>query len=88
MDRRIGLIRLERVALMPQQLEAGVLYLSETYGTAIHLCACGCGIETVTPLGAGGWTFTEGPTLRPSVGNQAMPCASHYFITAGRVDWC
>jgi hypothetical protein len=29
------------VELMPGQLEDGVLYISEKYGTAIHKCCCG-----------------------------------------------
>ena len=36
---------------IPNILENGILYISEKYKTAIHLCACGCGEHTVTPLG-------------------------------------
>lgn len=35
---------------MPPVLEHGKLYISKEYKVAIHLCACGCGIKTVTPL--------------------------------------
>jgi hypothetical protein len=76
---------------MPEELQEGVLYISEIFQTAIHLCACGeCGRETVTPLSQG-WTVTDDGgkiTIRPSIGNWQMPCKSHYFITDGRVEWC
>lgn len=78
------------VEFMPKALEPGVLYVSRKYGTAAHLCACGCGEKVRTPLGPAEWKLTEGPdgpTLRPSVGNWQRPCRSHYVITGGRVHW-
>lgn len=83
-------IRLERVHFMPKQLEPGVLYVSEEYGAAAHLCACGCGSKIRTPLGATEWELEEteqGPTLRPSIGNWQKPCQSHYWISRGEVYW-
>lgn len=80
--------------LVPDKLEQGVLYVSEKYETAIHLCACGtCGIQTVTPFNiATGWSYERDSmdrvTLRPSIGNQQFPCKSHYWITANQVQWC
>lgn len=71
-------------------MEPGILYVSETYGAAAHLCACGCGLETYTPLrpiNEGGWTLTDGPTLRPSIGNYGFPCGSHYYVTNGEIQW-
>lgn len=69
-------------------MEHGKLYVSRRYRCAIHLCACGCGIETVTPLNAEtGWTLTVDGTLHPSVGNNQLPCRSHYWITEGRIVW-
>jgi len=68
-----------------------VLYVSEEFGTAAHLCACGCGAKVRTPLGQAEWTLKEtanGPTLRPSVGNWQHPCRSHYLITDGQIIWC
>ena len=84
------MIRLERVHYMPQDLSPGVLYVSEEFGAAAHLCACGCGVKVRTPLGPTQWSLeeTEGrPTLRPSIGNWQESCQSHYFITAGEVFW-
>jgi hypothetical protein len=75
---------------MPAQLESGVLYASEKYGTAKHLCACGCGEKIRTHLGPLGWRVTKGrsgPTLYPSIGNWQEPCRSHYYIRNGRVIW-
>ena len=31
------------VELIPEVLDEGVLYISVTYTTALHKCACGCG---------------------------------------------
>lgn len=78
------------VEFMPKALEPGILYVSKKYGTAAHLCACGCGEKVRTPLGPAEWKLTEGPlgpTLRPSVGNWQRPCRSHYVISDGQVHW-
>jgi hypothetical protein len=75
---------------MPKVLEAGLLYVSEEFEVAGHLCACGCGNKVITPLGPTEWSFTEEdgePTLSPSIGSWQLPCQSHYWITAGRVMW-
>jgi len=58
---------------MPDVLEQGKLYISKKGCLAIHLCLCGCGEQTVTPLDEivtetdktvtempkGGWILTE-----------------------------
>jgi hypothetical protein len=83
-------MRIERVRTMPTVLEPGVLYVSDEYGTAAHLCACGCGSKIRTPLGPTEWSvqdMPEGPTLYPSVGNWQKPCRSHYFIMDGDILW-
>lgn len=84
------------VKYIPEELEPGILYISEEFRTAIHLCACGeCGNETTTPIGQWGnykgWelTINEGKvTLSHSIGNWQFPCKSHYFIRENRVEWC
>lgn len=81
---------LQSVRYMPKLLEPSILYVSEEFHTAAHLCACGCGQKVRTPLGPTEWTVrsaSRGPTLRPSVGNWQLPCKSHYLITNGRVHW-
>ena len=78
------------VDLMPDELEHGVLYISTTYATAVHKCACGCGERVVTPIRPAGWTLLwdgRSVTLDPSIGNWSLPCRSHYFVRAGRIVW-
>jgi len=78
------------VECIPEHPEPGVLYISERFGTAVHLCACGCGMEVVTPIKPGRWKITitaKGASLYPSIGNWSFPCRSHYWITDGRVRW-
>jgi hypothetical protein len=77
------------VAYVPRDLEDGRLYVSLEYATAVHLCACGCGAKTVTPLSRGGWTltFNGAVTLRPSVGNGQAACRSHYLINDDKIQW-
>lgn len=81
---------LERVHYMPKELNPGILYVSEEFGIAIHLCACGCGSKIKTPLGPTEWSVEQtkrGPSLRPSVGNWQEACQSHYWITRGEIVW-
>ena len=83
-------IELQRVHYMPKELKPGVLYVSEEFGAAAHLCACGCGSKIRTPLGPTEWSLEQsdrGPTLRPSVGNWQQACQSHYLIYRGEIIW-
>lgn len=83
-------LRPQLVEFIPEQLEDGVLYVSQRYRTAMHRCCCGCGNEVVTPLGPAAWTLdvVDGvATLYPSVGNWSLACRSHYVIRRGRVVW-
>jgi hypothetical protein len=88
---KLNRISLQRVHHMPKELQPGILYISEEFGAAAHLCACGCGIKVRTPITANRWTFTDsprGPSLWPSVGNWQQPCRSHYIIEDGNIVWC
>ena len=83
-------IVLKAVNYMPRELEPGVLYVAEEFGTAAHLCACGCGAKIRTPLGPTEWTLrqtSKGPSLYPSIGNWQQDCQSHYWIHQGRILW-
>ena len=83
-------IKLLRVHKMPQALDPGILYVSEEYEIAMHLCPCGCGSKVSTPLGPTDWRFSDdrrGPSLYPSVGNWQKPCQSHYWIRNGEIVW-
>lgn len=76
------------VQAVPRTLEEGVLYVSMEYGTVVHSCCCGCGLEVVTPLTPTDWHLTydgEAVSLWPSVGNWNLPCQSHYVINRNRV---
>src|SRR5215210_42875 len=81
-------IELQRVRYIPKELKPGVLYVSEEFGAASHLCACGCGSKIRTPLGPTEWALEEAeglPTLRPSIGNWQQACQSHYWIYRGKL---
>ena len=84
-------LTIQHVHYMPETLEPHTLYVSNEYEIAIHLCACGCGIKTVTPIGGPlSWKYTETDgkaTLHPSIGNQQFPCQSHYWIRDGKIVW-
>jgi hypothetical protein len=72
------------VELIPEEdkMKQGVLYISKEHSVAIHLCLCGCGNQSVTPLSEKGWGLTEKNgkvSLAPSILNQ--PCKAHYILT-------
>lgn len=78
------------VEFIPEQMEHGKLYISLKYQVANHLCACGCGNQTVTPLNNKGWVLHYSKmvaTLAPSIGNFSYPCKSHYFIVNNKINW-
>ena len=84
-------IVLQRVVNMPNTFEQGVLYISDEYQIAGHLCACGCGKKVWTPLGTVEWSVMmdkKGPSMRPSIGNGQLNCKSHYVIRNGNILWC
>lgn len=81
---------LQRVHYMPTEIAPGVLYVSEEFRIALHLCACGCGAKIKTPLGPTEWSIVEtdqGPSVWPSIGNWQQACQSHYVISHGEVKW-
>lgn len=83
-------IRHEFVEFIPKAREAGVIYVSIPYATAVHDCFCGCGTKVVTPISPVGWQLTfdgESVSLSPSVGNWSFVCRSHYFIRKDTVVW-
>jgi hypothetical protein len=84
-------IKLQLVHYMPNDLQPGILYVSQEFNIAIHLCACGCGSKIKTPLGYTDWTLkiiNNHPSLYPSIGNWQQSCQSHYFIRNGNIVWC
>lgn len=82
---------IKSVERIPKHLEEGIIYVCLECQVAVHLCACGCGEKTVTPLEENGWNLTfdeNGLSLSPSIGNFSIPCKSHYFIKDNKVRWC
>ena len=78
------------VEIIPEQLDEAILYVSMTYSTAAHRCACGCGEEVITPFSPTDWQmFFDGESisLRPSIGNWNFKCRSHYWVKANAVRW-
>ena len=87
---KISTIRAEFVEFVPEQLDDGVLYISERYKTASHKCCCGCGEEVVTPLGPADWSIRvdgDKASVHPSIGNWNFDCRSHYVIRRNQVVW-
>jgi hypothetical protein len=88
LGKKVDSIRPEFVTSVPDQLEDGVLYISERFRICSHKCCCGCGEEVVTPLSPAEWKLTregEFVSLWPSVGNWDYACRSHYVIRRNRV---
>jgi len=78
------------VASIPEQIDPGILYVSLDFATMMHLCACGCGREVVTPLSPNDWRMTydgRSVSVYPSVGSWSLPCRSHYVIKNGNIRW-
>lgn len=87
---RAATLEPEFVEFIPDELQAGRIYISIAYATATHLCACGCGERVVTPLTPTDWRLIfdgETVSLRPSIGNWSFSCRSHYVISANEVRW-
>lgn len=83
-------IKCEFVDSIPEKILPGILYVSIRFSTAIHLCACGCGHEVVTPISPRGWKILyDGETisLSPSIGNWNFRCKSHYWIRKNCIEW-
>lgn len=76
------------VETVPEELEDGVLYISTRYRTAVHKCACGCGMKVVTPIHPTAWEMHwdgRAVSLSPSIGNWQFPCRSHYLIRHNKI---
>lgn len=74
----------EFVDTIPEKLVQDVIYITKRYGTAVHLCLCGCGNESVTPIGKNDWSLMGNDdfvTFRPSILNNNCPNKCHYVIT-------
>lgn len=79
----------QAVERIPKQLQTNVVYHSEEFEIAALLCACGCEHRVMLLVPDSHEVTSEGgmATVRPSIAVCDAPCKSHYFITAGRVEW-
>ena len=77
------------VERIPKDLSNGIVYHNEEFELAAMLCACGCGHRVDLLVPDSHQISSEGglATIRPSIAICDAPCKSHYFITAGRVEW-
>ena len=84
------ILKHEFVEFIPGELKEGTIYISTRFGTASHLCVCGCGNKVVTPLRPTDWKLIfDGKTisLYPSIGNWSFACQSHYWIRNNKIRW-
>ena len=80
---------IKEVISFPKEYQSGILYWSKEFEMSAHKCACGCGDVIQIPVDAQNFRITgtsSNPTVRPSIGNWGV-CDSHYYITAGNVEW-
>lgn len=71
-----------------EEMEYGKIYISNEFKTAVHLCLCGCGNLSVTPLNDKNdwWLLVDTElriTMTPSILNTNCPNRTHYVITKG-----
>src|SRR6185312_16185366 len=79
----------QAVERIPKILSDGVVYHNEEFQLAALLCACGCGHRVMLLVPDSHQVSSQGglATIRPSIAVCDAPCKSHYFVTAGRVQW-
>jgi Family of unknown function (DUF6527) len=90
MGQRVNAIKPLFVEFIPDDLDPGVLYISERFQTTSHLCCCGCGREVVLPLSPAQWSLKHNGglvSIIPSVGNWTFPCRAHYWIASNQIEW-
>lgn len=73
----------------PDLLAAGVVYHNEDFGLAALLCPCGCGHRVMLLVPDSHQISSENGlvTVNPSISVCDAACRSHFFITAGEVEW-
>lgn len=89
----ISEVKPEYVDYIPDQItDENKLYICKQFNIVVHLCACGCGLETITPIDKKGWKLIEKKnnvvSLEPSIGNFRYKCKSHYRIIDNQIVWC
>ncbi|MCS3898522.1 hypothetical protein M2171_007655 [Bradyrhizobium japonicum USDA 38] len=79
----------QAVERLPKQIDYRVLYHSEEFEVAALSCACGCGQRVMLLVPDSHQVSSQDgmATVRPSISVCDAPCKSHYFISAGQVEW-
>ncbi|WP_415749345.1 DUF6527 family protein [Caballeronia sp. J97] len=79
----------QAVDRLPKQLSNGVVYHSHEFEVGAMLCACGCGHRVSLLVPDSHQITSDGTlaTIRPSIAVCDAPCKSHFYITAGHVEW-
>lgn len=83
-SQKIKKLSLRFVKIIPDHIEAGVLYISMEYRFSRHSCGCGCGEIIDIIFSPTDWKMIfDGSTvsITPSIGNWSYHCKSHYWIT-------
>jgi hypothetical protein len=77
------------VERIPDELATGVVYHNEDFEIAALLCACGCGHRITLLVPDSHQISSENGlvTIKPSIAVCDADCKSHYYITAGKVEW-
>ena len=76
---------------IPIDLKQDYIYISKEYKTSVHLCLCGCGNISVTPINKDGWNlieFNDKISFTPSILNSNCPNKYHYIITNNIANVC
>jgi len=79
----------QAVERVPKPLLPGIVYHSEEFEIGALLCACGCGHRVSLLVPDSHQIINEDgmASVTPSIAVCDAPCNSHYFITAGEVEW-
>ena len=79
----------EAVERIPNQMREGVVYHTHKFKLAALLCACGCRHRVMLLVPESHQVTSENglATIRPSIAVCDGRCKSHYFVTAGQVEW-
>lgn len=79
----------QAVERIPKLLSEGIVYHNKEFRLAALLCACGCGHRVTLLVPDSHQVSSEAglATIRPSIAVCDAVCKSHYFVSAGKVEW-
>ena len=94
-----GSMRLEEMEFLPDNsmLDHGIMYFSAKYQVAKHICVCGCGEVSATPMveqfgqekhDKNAWIIIDKyPLTIDASFHHRFNCRSHYSIKKGYIVW-